>query len=489
MTEAIADRRRARLRVEQAGRRAVTTPGRLRRLSVAIAVAAIALAVIGAGTLAAAAATVSGIQQSTVPAIVGMEHIHAWLSDADRSAASAYLAGGSQNAPSQLQYDANIAGTNLDVLGRLNAEDPQIRYEADIAAASRELQRATQPNLGGSAASQRLQAIAAAVGNYTRLVQTASINETQDPAAGTVYLQAASNLMHGQGGILGQVDGMRDFYATSLDQANLTLQITAGMLGVYTAVAIVVLALLVSTQRFIRARFRRRRNNRLLAATLLLMIVSVGGGVGAVQAAQGVRDGEDQSYARLQNLWIARALTYDAHANQSLSLIARNGSAEFDQAFQVDTARLVDRPLTDQLVQDAGRGQVRFNGLLADELRRSTSTAETGSALNIIRAYQAFLQAEAAVRANAPPVSGRAAATAASAAAEDKLASAFAELDWYLGVSILNLQTEFDAAMGAAELILIATASLQVLALAIAGLTFWGLQPRMNEYTAGSKRQ
>ena len=402
MTEAISDRRRARLRVERAGRRATTTPARLRRLAVTIAVAAVALAVIGSGALAVAFVNVSIIQQSTVPSIVGMEHIHAWLSDADRSAASAYAGGAAQNAPSQLQYDANIAGTNLDVLGRLNAEDPQIRYEADIAAASRELQRATQQNSGGSVAGPRLQAIAAAIGNYTRLVQTASINEGGDPTAAVVYLQAASNLMHGQGGILTQVEDMRDFYAADLDQANLTLNVTAGMLVLYGAVAILVLAVLIRTQRFVRARFRRRRNNRLLAATLLLVILAAGGGAGAVQAAQAVRAGETQSYTRLLNLWTARTLVYDASANITLSQIAPEASAQFGQAFAADTARLVDRPLTDQLVQAAAQGQVQFNGLLADEFRGPMSPAERTSALNILRSYQRFLQAEVVVRAKPP---------------------------------------------------------------------------------------
>src|SRR2546427_9783570 len=209
MAQATAERRRLRLREQPARRRATTTPGRLRSFSNWIAVMTIVLAIIGCGALGAAAVTVTGIQQTTVPAIVSMEHIHAWLSDADRNAASAYLGGGSLNAPSQLQFDASIAGTNLDVLGRLNPGDPQLRYEADIAEASSQLQKTIEQNVGGSGASRGLQAIGAAIGNYTRLVQTASLNDGQDPAAGTVYLEAPSNLMHGQGGILPQVAGQR----------------------------------------------------------------------------------------------------------------------------------------------------------------------------------------------------------------------------------------------------------------------------------------
>src|SRR5436305_9744611 len=78
--------------MSDAQRRAATTPGHLRMLSVTIAGVAIALMAIGAGALAVALGTVDGIQQRTIPAAVSMQHVHAWLSDADRSAASAYLA-------------------------------------------------------------------------------------------------------------------------------------------------------------------------------------------------------------------------------------------------------------------------------------------------------------------------------------------------------------------------------------------------------------
>src|SRR5882762_10054317 len=118
--EGVASRRLERRRQEAAERRRATTPRHLRVLSVVIAASAIGLTVIGAGALVAAYATATGIQQRTVPSIVGMQRIHAWLADADRSAANAYLAGGSE------------------------VTLPELQYQADIAAASRELQIASE---------------------------------------------------------------------------------------------------------------------------------------------------------------------------------------------------------------------------------------------------------------------------------------------------------------------------------------------------------
>jgi hypothetical protein len=487
-----------RQRVRDARRWASTTPGRLRVLSVEIAVVSIALVAIGSATLATAMLTVNRIQQRTVPSIVSMQHVHAWLSDADRNAASVYLAGGFDAAGTQLQFDAESAATNLDELGRINPDEPQQRYEADIAAASRELQRATEHTPDTDVGGQRLQAIAVAVANYIRLVNTASVTEKQDATAGMVYLQAASNLMHGPGGILKQVDDMRDSYIDDLNSANVTLQVTAGMLALYAGVAGFLLVLLIRTQHFVRVRFRRRRNSRLLAATLLLVVVSAGAGLGTVRAAEAIRTGENQSYPQLLRLWTARELAYDASGNETLSLIARGHSTQFDQAFDTDTARLVDRPLTEGMIQAAERGDVRFEGLLADQLRSADTASEREAAVQALRAYQRFLDTVASLRADAD-AAARADAVRSAARGTTKppavpptptkvsdqpLHGALAEVDWYLGASMQIRQRQFDDTLSTARLVLALTAGLEVLVIAIAALAFWGLQPRIDEYAA-----
>ena len=486
---AIGEERRPMLRrIAGARKRAATTPGHLRTLSMVVAVMATLLLVVGSASLIAASLTVSGIQQREVPAIVGMAQVRAWLVDADRNAANAYLAGSTSGTLAQLQFDAESAATNVDPLGHMSPDDPQMRYQADIAAASHGLQTATQQSPGDDEAIQRLQAIATSIANYTQLVQTADASEAQDPVAGTLYLEAASNSMHSRGGILTQVEAVRGLYVADLGVANLTLRITAWMLALYTAVAVVLLGLLVTTQRFLRVRFRRRRNIPLLVATSLLVMLSVGSGAGAFQASQSIRAAEGQTYARLTNLWNARAIAYRANGMEALSLIAHGTDAQLDLRFQADTAQLVDRPLTDQLMGDAERGQVRFNGLLADELRAAGSPGEREPAMQALRAFRQFLLADATVRARAANDRLRRPATIASAPYQD-LVSAFSQLDWYLGASIQILQRQFNAAMESAQATLGVTAAFEALAVVIAALTFRGLQRRIGEYTAGVDRR
>jgi hypothetical protein len=453
-----------RRRLQGARRPAASTPRRLRRLSRLIGALSVALTLVGAGALAAAGVTALGIQQRTVPAIVGMQRIHAWLSDADRGAANAYLAGGSE------------------------VTLPELQYQADIADASRELQNASEHDPGGGDTNQRLQQIAAMVDQYEGLVQTANVEDRLGVGVGTVYLLASTSLMHRPGtGILARVDALRDLYMDDLDRANLTLQVAQWMAPVYAALAVVLAGVLVATQVFVRRRFHRRRSPQLVAATLLLLVAAGASGMGAVQARQSVKAAEDRSYARLLNLYDARALLYDANGDESLSLIARDPTsrAAADQAFQAETRRLVDRPLTDESMQAAARGDVAFGGMLADELRAAGAGTERSAAVRILQLYRRFLDIDAAVRARAAQGDEAGAIALALGTDQGQLTFAFADVDWYLGLAIQRLQDQFDSGMTYGEEVLAGTAAVELLALAIAALTSWGLRPRLEEFRAG----
>jgi hypothetical protein len=301
--------------------------------------------------------------------------------------------------------------------------------------------------------------------------------------------------MHAPGvGILARVDALRGLYANQLDLANRTLRITEWLATLYGAVALALFVLLLYTQRFLRRRFHRRRNPRLLLATVLLLAVGASTFLGAVQADRSIRTVEDQTYTRLLHLWNARALLYDANGNESLWLIQREsgnaGAGLAEQAFLTETAQLVDRPLTDALLQDAQRGQVRFGGMLADELRASTTDQERAGAMRVLALYRTFIDVDAAVRAQA--AAGRSPEAIALALGTDQkqLVFAFADVDWYLGLAIQRLQSQFDSAITSAERVLAVMAGIELLpALVIVALGFWALRPRIEEFRAGGSRR
>jgi hypothetical protein len=462
-----------------------TTPGRLRVQSLLVACAALVLLSSGSGGLLAGLVTETNLHQRTVREIVGVQRLHAWLAAADRSAANSYLSGGAE----------------LTL--------PQQQYEADVAAAGRELEQAAGFQAGDAPVGQRLAAISQSFGEYTRLVDTAMVQHRLGNLDGMAALRAASDLMHGaHDGILAQVEVVERLCAGELAQANLTLAIASAALVVFALSAVVALGLLVWTQRFVRARFRRRRNKRLLGATLALLLVAAGTGMGVSGANQSIVRSQ-AVYARLLNLWHARSIAYDVNGDTSLFLItAAPVGATSDAAFQADASRLVDRPLTDELLAAARSGDIRFDGMLADELQSAGSGTERDASLRVVQAYRQFIDIDAAVHAQAAAGHQAAAVTLTLGTygaplglafksldwgprlgaqrdwSEGALGFAFEEFDWDLAQLTQLLQTEFDATMSGVERLLAETLGIQVLSLAIAGLTFAGLRPRIAEYSA-----
>jgi hypothetical protein len=485
MNRPIVGRRGVGRQVAAARRWTGTTPGRLRLQSLLITVSTFALLAAGSGALVTALVTETNVHRQTVQAIVGVERLHAWLTAADRSAANSYLSG----------------GVELTL--------PQQQYEADVAAASRELEQAAERRPDDPAASQRLQAISQALGEYTRLVDTAMVQHRLGNPDGLSSLRAASEQMHRpRDGILAQVEAVEARYAAVLRGADIALAVAAALLAAFAAIAVAQAALLVWTQRFVRRRFRRRRNKRLLAATMATLVVVAGTALGAVAARQSILRSEGQ-YARLLNLWHARSLAYDANGATSLYLIGATQAGPTPSGdAAARTSQLVDRPLTDQMLVDAEHGDVRFEGLLADELRSAGSRPERDAALRVVEAYRQFVNIDAAVYAQATSGHEPAAVVLTLGTygsplglafksldwgprlgaqrdwSEGELGFAFEEFDWDLAQLTQMLQDQLDATMTSVERVLAATIGLQALSLAVAALTLAGLRPRIAEFSA-----
>jgi hypothetical protein len=445
-------------RVDLARRRSRTTPGHLQMLVRVIATTAAALFVIGTGTLAVAQRSVAGMRHETVPAIVGAQRIHATLADADRAEANAFLSGATE------------------------AAAPHRQYTRDIADAARQLEQAAEQAGGDSAVGSQIRAISVQVTEYTSLVDIARADNQQGFPVGAAYLRQASDLMHRPtGGILAKVDQLGDLDAQSLSTENTTLVVTVGMLLLYGAAAFAVLALLVHSQGFLRQRFRRRRSGPLwLAGALLLVVVSSIGAAGVATSYQ-LNMAEGQDYGRLLNIWHIRALVYDANGSESLSLIARGNGDAFDRSFQSNVNRLVDRPVTDVLVDQAASGDVQFHGLLADELNAS-SGSEREAAMDVLRAYRRFMGVDATVRARSQQGDHDSAARLALGSQTGQLGSAFANLDAALGRVISSVQDQFDLNIALAEYVLLGAIAFQLGAIAIAWAAYRGLKPRIDEY-------
>jgi len=436
-----------------------TTPGRLRWASFMIALVAALQGVTGSVALFAARNTIDAIGHSTVPVAIEVQKVHESLTEADRSAANAFLSG--------------------------NVEVPAIRrqYEVAVATADTEIEQLAEDHGLGVQASRQLRAILQMLSDYTGLIEEARANNLQGFPVGATYLRTASRLMHrGGDGILARVDALGALDRRSLSAENVDLLYGLVPLAAFLLCDLVLVFLLIRTQVFLRWRFRRRRNRRMLGATAVLF------GLMALAAVQGTVSyfelvvAQQQTFGRLQTVWQARSLVADANGNESLSLISLGNGAAFDAAFKAETTRLVDRPLTDGLVSSAAAGHVRFKGLLADELRRARLPQEREAAVSALRAYRDFLAIDGRVRAKAAAHDLRGAAALALGTQGGQLGAAFARLDAALARAIAIDQGQFDSAIGWAEPGLAMALAIPACAVAIAMLAIRGLEPRIAEY-------
>jgi hypothetical protein len=440
-------------------RRVRTTPGYLQVTIGLVAAAAGVLGIIGTGVVIVAQATIASVQSESIPSITEAESIRGLLSDADRSEANAFLAGGAE------------------------APGPRLRYERDLDALTQELARAAAHSAGDDAALAEVESINSQVATYAELVEQARAANRQNFPVGAAYLRQASDLVHQpESGILAGTEELAALDDRHLEQQNVTLALTGAALGLGGVVGLVLLALLVRVQAFLRRRFRRRRSRPLLAATALLLVVSGLLGLAAARTARGLSAAEGSAYPRLVGLYLARAIGDDADTNESLSLIAHGNGEAFDRAFTAETKRLVDRPLTDRMVQDAAGGRVAFGGLLADEASGATTDAERGAAARALRAFQAVMVADAAIRKQVSENQYARATAIALGTGVAQLGAAFSELDAALDACIRLVQARFDAAMGEARPWPVLPFVVPAAVVTIVLLTMGGLRPRIDEY-------
>ena len=437
-----------------------STPVLLRRLSILVAVAAGMLTLVGTAAVVLTRNTVDSVGHRTVPAIIDSQKIHEALADADRSAANDFLSGG------------------VEVGG------PRQQYQSDISTVTSELEQAAEHNSVGSQGSSVLQRVSAKVTEYTGMVETARAYNRVGYPVGATYLRTASRLMHDpKTGILVDIDALDRLNNQDLGRENARMWVAAGALAGFYLVALGLLALLVYTQGFLRARFRRRRNPRVLAATALLVLLAGGLGAQAAVTYINLEQAQLQAFGRLHVLWQARSLAVDANGNESLSLISRGAGAAFDDAFKAEAKQLVDRPLNDALIESAAQGDVRFNGLLADEIRGATFPGERDAAVKALRAYQQFRQIDQVVR-DKSAIDREGAVTLALGSGPGQLGAAFADMDTWLAEAIRIVRDRYDAAIATASPSPALDAGVPLCAVMIAVLVFWGLSPRRAEYRA-----
>jgi hypothetical protein len=284
-----------------------TTPGRLNAYLVVLILLGLLSGVAAVVGAAQRGSAVDAVSTGSGPGAIRAQALYRSLSDADATAAAAFLSSG--------------------------AEPPQLRqrYLDDIASASSALARTA---VSSDAEQAPVERIANALPVYSGLVETARTQNRLGLPVGAAYLREASTLMRGT-----LLPAAHDLY--QIETAKLADDRSRAASFPWLALLLILLTLagLVVTQVYLVRRTQRLLNVGLVVATaagaaLLLWVSLAWVGVHAnLNAAD--RDGS----AQVQAVAGVRIAALQARADEALTLVARGSGSQFEDDFK---ARLTD---------------------------------------------------------------------------------------------------------------------------------------------------
>ncbi|WP_235747192.1 hypothetical protein [Nocardia coffeae] len=294
-------------------RLAATTPGAIAAIAVAAVVLCLISGLVCANELSDKTTRRDNALTRSEPLNNAAQSLYVALSQADASAATAFLSGGVESPQIRSQYQQALA----DAAGALatataGANDPQ---------------------------SRRIVAnISADLPAYTGLVESARANNRQGFPVGSAYLREASGLM--QKSLLPSAAQLATERAAALraDQRAIT-----GPPWLAIVLLLLVLAGAGAASRILLRRTNRLFNLGIVTAAGAALVALVWVVVSAITSAGAIDTGAGGPTTRSENLAQARILGQQARTDEMLELITRGDTTGTEADFSAKTGQLHDR--------------------------------------------------------------------------------------------------------------------------------------------------
>ena len=425
-----------------------TTPARLRLLLVFLVLLSVAWGVLAALTADQHASAAANVVAVSEPLSLDAEQIYQSLSDADATAANAFLAGGLEPAAARQRYEADITQAAI----RIEAASALVGSSAARTQLPGHL--AQQASAAGSAIGDDLATLSGRLPVYTDEVGTARADNRLGLPLGAAYLREASVLLRGT-----LLPSASDIYTR---ESGLLTSASAQATGLPLVVVAVVIALGIGYVLYRSSRWLARHTHRVVNYGLLLAglvgLVSLVWLAGAFAVGRAdLLHAQQQGSAPAQAFARADVAALQAHADESLTLIDNSG----DDAYQQDF-------LAQQKLLGPGAGTLL--GAVQASAGNGEATADA----------QAWYRAHAALR--ALDDGGNHAAAVRSALAGDA-ATSFARLSVTLSDGINAHQAVFaSSARGGRDAFTGLAAGMIVASLVMVAGCAWGLSRRLAEY-------
>ncbi|MGR4878999.1 hypothetical protein ACIPUC_06135 [Streptomyces sp. LARHCF249] len=324
--------------VEELRRAATTEPGRLRIIGAVLAALIVLFGSVGLWEVSGRSTAAEHVVGRSQPLSADAASIYRSLADADTASSSGFL------------------------LGATEEREVRLRYERDIANASRLLVSAAA-NTGGSQDSRdQITLLSEQLPRYTGLIEQARAANRQGLPLGGAYLRYANEQMTTQ-----LLPAAQRLYEAETARLYSDYDDSRSWPLASLAAGLVALAALVWAQRRTYRRTNRVFNHGLLAATAASVVVLLWLAVGHTVARASLSEARAQGQESLKVLNDARIASLQARAGENLTLIARGAvlaadtkSDKYDVDFTTNMKEL-DAGLARALRladDEAGRGPV-----------------------------------------------------------------------------------------------------------------------------------
>ena len=294
----------------------MSTPQRLRLLSLGVVVVGVVIGVIGALMFTYLAVSLSRAKADTAQ-LIRVQKIQSNLLSADATATNAFLVGGLEPPAQRAAYDQAMSSTSS-----LIAEAAQ-----------------AQPADGTALAALNQQVL-----SYAGMIEQARANNRQGLPIGAQYLRNASAQLRSDAlPILNNL--------VSANATRATDEMKAGAGYIVLVIALLGLGGVIAAQVWLARRFKRKINVGMLASSIVLLVLVIGSLIVVLQLRSSLKEISSGSLAAVNTAADARINANDAKSNESLTLIARGSGQAFEAAWKSSAdsvaenlGRLTDKP-------------------------------------------------------------------------------------------------------------------------------------------------
>ncbi|MBF6329109.1 hypothetical protein [Nocardia transvalensis] len=269
------------------------------------------------------------------------QHLYTSLSVADAAAGTAFISGG------------------------LEPKPVRDRYDQAIGEASAELVTQSSSTGGADPDGQLRTGIATQLPVYTGLIETARANNRDGHPVGAAYLSEASNLM--QTKVLPMARELQEHRSAAIEATQ-----RHHVRPPWSAIILPVLALaaLIAAQLYLARRWHRVLNPGLLLASGTLVILLAWTVTAGAISAVSTTHGRDDGTVPTSDLTESRILVQQARAAETLKLVRRDASGDYDHTYDNATAKVTSL-LTRYPKHAPGSGDVASAKAALDQWREA----------------------------------------------------------------------------------------------------------------------